>query len=54
MSTPTAADFATVGIAPQPLRCPSCAGGTIMPVGRWDLRSEIVPAGMLHLGEVVP
>src|SRR5262245_30735122 len=37
--------------APQPQPCPACADGRLRPVGRWALRTEAAPAGMLRRGE---
>jgi hypothetical protein len=33
--------------APRPQACPVCAGGRLLPIGRWDLCHEAAPGGML-------
>jgi hypothetical protein len=33
--------------ASQPEPCPACTGGSLRPVGLWNLRTEAAPAGMI-------
>jgi hypothetical protein len=36
---------------PGPQACLACTGSRLQPVGRWDLRNEAAPPGMLRHGE---